>query len=203
MFPVPRLSAGLRLLGEYQGSGFIEPRYIARRGDRARENRFEDSFTVHQKGVVFAASPHNQATTRSAYCSADDPCRSVSLTFQIVAMAGTNIHLNAVNLSNTANVHCPGCETLTGDYQFIVSTPRPFTLSDWAWDQLDSIHRKLDALGHSTAPIADVRHQVNALAAQVTAVLKDAAASAPKGPGVDALAQMEPQVTVHRMFHRS
>ncbi|MEU9153994.1 hypothetical protein AB0D59_26390 [Streptomyces sp. NPDC048417] len=31
--PIPRLSAGLRLHGEYQGSGFTEPRYIARRGD--------------------------------------------------------------------------------------------------------------------------------------------------------------------------
>jgi putative peptide zinc metalloprotease protein len=33
VFPVPRPSAGLRLHGEYQGSGFTEPRYIARRGD--------------------------------------------------------------------------------------------------------------------------------------------------------------------------
>jgi putative peptide zinc metalloprotease protein len=32
-FPVPRLGAGLQLLGEYQGSGFTEPRYIVRRGD--------------------------------------------------------------------------------------------------------------------------------------------------------------------------
>ncbi|MER5528869.1 hypothetical protein ABT075_30530 [Streptomyces sp. NPDC002677] len=31
--PIPRLSAGLRLHGEYQGSGFTEPKYIARRGD--------------------------------------------------------------------------------------------------------------------------------------------------------------------------
>lgn len=31
--PVPRLSAGMRLHGEYQGSGFTEPKYIARRGD--------------------------------------------------------------------------------------------------------------------------------------------------------------------------
>ncbi|MEU6556169.1 hypothetical protein ABZ915_38855 [Streptomyces sp. NPDC046915] len=30
---VPRLSAGLRLHGEYQGSGFTDPKYIARRGD--------------------------------------------------------------------------------------------------------------------------------------------------------------------------
>ncbi|WP_182455397.1 hypothetical protein [Streptacidiphilus sp. P02-A3a] len=33
VLPVPRLSAGLRLHGEYQGSGFTEPKYIARRGD--------------------------------------------------------------------------------------------------------------------------------------------------------------------------
>ncbi|MBJ7904958.1 hypothetical protein IF655_16825 [Streptomyces sp. DSM 110735] len=31
--PVPRISAGLKLHGEYQGSGFTEPKYIARRGD--------------------------------------------------------------------------------------------------------------------------------------------------------------------------
>ncbi|MFJ8200190.1 hypothetical protein [Streptomyces sp. NPDC096152] len=30
---VPRLSAGLQLHGEYQGSGFTDPKYIARRGD--------------------------------------------------------------------------------------------------------------------------------------------------------------------------
>ncbi|GAA3783051.1 hypothetical protein [Streptomyces chiangmaiensis] len=30
---VPRLSAGLQLHGEYKGSGFTEPKYIARRGD--------------------------------------------------------------------------------------------------------------------------------------------------------------------------
>jgi len=32
-FPIPRQSAGLRLHGEYQGSGFTEPKFIARRGD--------------------------------------------------------------------------------------------------------------------------------------------------------------------------
>jgi putative peptide zinc metalloprotease protein len=33
VFPTPRHSRGLRLHGEYQGSGLTEPRYIARRGD--------------------------------------------------------------------------------------------------------------------------------------------------------------------------
>ncbi|MGW3154992.1 hypothetical protein [Streptomyces sp. NPDC001089] len=33
VLPVPRLSSGLKLHGEYQGSGFTDPKYIARRGD--------------------------------------------------------------------------------------------------------------------------------------------------------------------------
>jgi hypothetical protein len=168
--------------------------------NRAHETRFQDSFTVHQYGELLAASARNQALAVSAYCSADDPCRSVALSFQIVTMAGTDIHLNAVNLSRAENVHCAGCETLAGAYQFVVSTPRPFTLSAAAERQLADIHRKLDALGKSKAPIDQVKSQADALAAQVTAILKAAAATAPKGPGVSALSQMEPEVTVHRVF---
>ncbi|MEV0962171.1 hypothetical protein AB0J25_06055 [Streptomyces sp. NPDC049910] len=33
LFPVPRLGAGLQFLGEYQGSGFTERKYLVRRGD--------------------------------------------------------------------------------------------------------------------------------------------------------------------------
>ncbi|WP_351237748.1 M50 family metallopeptidase [Streptomyces sp. NPDC002133] len=33
LFPVPRCGAGLQLLGEYQGSGFTERKYLVRRGD--------------------------------------------------------------------------------------------------------------------------------------------------------------------------
>ncbi|MHA6762487.1 hypothetical protein [Streptacidiphilus sp. PAMC 29251] len=162
--------------------------------------RFDDSFTVHQEGTVFAAAAQNQAEADSAACTAAKPCRSVALSFQIVTMAGENIHLNAVNTSNAANHHCAGCQTLAGAYQFIVSTPRPLTLSPTALRQLADIHRRLDALGSSKAPIATVKSQADALAAQVTGILKAAAATAPKGPGIDALAAMTPTVTVHRMY---
>lgn len=165
--------------------------------------RFDDSFTVQQYGALFAASAHNQATAESAYCAADAPCRSVSLSFQIVTMAGSDIHLNAVNLSHASNVHCDGCQTLAGAYQFVVSTPRPFTLSAAAERQLAAIHRSLNALSTSTAPTAVVQQQVDSLAAQVTAILQAAAATAPKGPAVDGLAQLVPQVTVHRMFEHN
>jgi hypothetical protein len=172
-------------------------RALANPGHRVR---FDDSFTVHQDGTLFAAVAHNTARADSVGCSAAKPCRSVALSFQIVTMAGENIRLNAVNTSSADNHHCADCQTLAGAYQFVVSTPRAFTLSPTAQRQLADIHRRLDALGHSTAPIATVKAQADALAAQVTAVLKAAAATAPKGPGVDALAMQMPTVTMHRTF---
>ncbi|MFC1413829.1 hypothetical protein ACEZCY_32240 [Streptacidiphilus sp. N1-12] len=170
---------------------------LANPGNRVR---FDDSFTVHQEGTVFAAAAHNLAEADSAGCTAARPCRSVALSFQIVTMAGENIHLNAVNSSNAANHHCAGCQTLAGAYQFIVSTPRAFRLSPTALRQLADIHRRLDALGRSKAPVATVKTQADALAAQVTSILQAAAATAPKGPGIDALAVRTPTVTVHRMY---
>lgn len=162
--------------------------------------RFDDSFTVHQEGDVFAAAAYNRAEADSVGCTAARPCRSVALSFQIVTMGGENIHLNAVNTGNAANRHCNGCQTLAGAYQFIVSTPRAFSLSPTALRQLADIHRKLDALGRSDGSIAAVKEQADSLAAQITAILRTAAAAAPKGPGVDAFAVPAPTVTVHRMF---
>ena len=164
--------------------------------------RFDDSFTVHQEGTVFAAAVHNQAEADSVACTAARPCRSVALSFQIVTMAGENIHLNAVNTSNASNIHCDGCQTLAAAYQFIVSTPRPFALSRTAQRQLADIHRKLDALGRSKAPIATVQAQADALAAQVTSILDTASANAPKGPGADPFTVAHPRVTVHRHYTR-
>jgi hypothetical protein len=206
-------TAGLGVLGATAGAAQavgrpVEGVAVADDGahtlaNRAHETRFKDSFTVHQYGTLFAASARNQALAVSAYCSPDDPCRSVALSFQIVTMAGTDIHLNAVNLSRAENVHCDGCQTLAGAYQFIVSTPRPFTLSPTAERQLAVIHRKLDALGRSRASIAQIRSQADALAAEVASILRAAAATAPKGPVVSPLAQLEPEVTVHRVFDES
>ena len=161
---------------------------------------FDDSFTVHQYGTVFAAAAHNDAHATSSACTAASLCRSVALSFQIITMAGENIHLNAQNRSRSTNNHCTDCQTFAGAYQFVVSTANPFTLSPSAQRQLAGIHRKLDALGRSNASIASIQAQADALAAQVTSILKAAAATAPKGPGVDALAAMAPTVTMHRML---
>ncbi|WP_182446305.1 hypothetical protein [Streptacidiphilus sp. PB12-B1b] len=163
-------------------------------------SQFQDAFTVHQYGALYDASAVNQAQAQAWACSAASPCRSVALSFQIITMAGENIHLNAQNTSHAADHDCAGCQTLAGAWQFIVSTPEPFTLSAAAQRQLADVHRSLDALGRSTAPVTAVQQQADALAAQVESILKAAAATAPKGPGVNALAAHAPVVTVHRML---
>jgi hypothetical protein len=187
--------------GTASGSGHgvaVADDFVHTVANPGHRTEFQDSFTVHQYGDLYDAAVRNQAEAQSWACSAGAPCRSVALSFQIVTMAGEDIHLNAQNVSHAANHDCAGCQTLAGAWQFIVSTPEPFTLSTSAQRQLAEIHLDLDALGRSTAPIATLRQQADALASQVAAILRSAAATAPKGPGVNALAVAAPTVTVHQ-----
>ncbi|MEU6194528.1 hypothetical protein [Streptomyces sp. NPDC047061] len=166
--------------------------HVFSHADRGHHTQARDSFTVRQFGTVNATAVRNQANAVSAGCSADDHCRSVALSFQIVTVAGNErTHLNAVNLSDAANKECTGCQTLAGAYQFVVSTPTALRFDDATRGRLDDIHRRLDALTRSTLPAADLRTKADGLAAEVTAVLHDAVAKAPKG---------DPQkdVTLHR-----
>ncbi|TFV33951.1 hypothetical protein E4K10_42625 [Streptomyces sp. T1317-0309] len=62
-------------------------------------------------------SAYNRAVAQSVGCSVHAPCRSVALSFQIVTTAGSNARLiNATNLSQAVNEHCPGCQTFSGAY---------------------------------------------------------------------------------------
>lgn len=161
------------------------------RADFVHHTQTRDSFTVRQFGTVNAATARNQAGAVGLGCSVDDHCRSVALSFQIVTMAGEHTHLNAVNRGDAVNKHCDGCQTLAGAYQFVVSTPRPFTLDKETQRRLADIHRRLDALTRSTLPATDLKTRADALAAEVNTVLHDAVAKAPKGPE-------RPSVTLHR-----
>ena len=146
----------------------------------------------------------NQAVAESVACSPDAPCRAVSLSFQIVTMAGTDIHLNAVNLSNAENEHCAGCQTVAGAYQFVVDTPGAFTLSRTAMSQLEQIHHQLNALSNSTLSADQVQSAADALALKVAAILKNAAATTPEGPVLHPLTAsgVKPSVKVYRDFQQ-
>ncbi|MFJ6086089.1 hypothetical protein ACIQI8_32335 [Streptomyces sp. NPDC092369] len=165
--------------------------HVFTQANRAHHTQAKDSFTVRQFGTTKATAVRNQANAASVGCSVDDHCRSVALSFQIVTVAGEQTHLNAVNLSDAANKECTGCQTLAGAYQFVVSTPKAFTLDGGAKRQLADIHRRLDTLTRSKLPAADLKTQADALAAEVTGVLQNAVAHAPKG-------EEKPDVTMHR-----
>jgi hypothetical protein len=113
-------------------------------------------------------------------------------------MAGTDIHLDAVNLSNAENVHCAGCQTVAGAYQFVVDTPGAFRLNSAARAQLDRIHHQLNALSNSSFSADQVQSAADALAMKVAAILKTAAAISPQGPVMQAQAAFSPKVTVYR-----
>jgi len=155
--------------------------HVFSRANQLDHTEAKDSFTIRQFGTAKAAAVRNQANAVSSGCSADDACRSVALSFQIVTFAGDETRLNAVNLSDAANKSCDGCQTLAGAYQFVVATPTPLTLDSAHRRQLADVHRRLDALTRSALPATELRTRADALAAEVNGVLKDAVAGAPKG----------------------
>lgn len=177
--------------GGPQNHAAVASDHVFSHADRAHHAETKDSFTVRQFGRVNAAGVRNQANAVSVGCSADDACRSVALSFQIVTVAGKRTHLNAVNLSDAVNKHCTGCQTLAGAYQFVVSTPTALTLDPETQGRLADVHRRLDALTRSPEPASDLKRQADALAAEVTGILHDAVARAPK-------TDTEPTVTLHR-----
>ncbi|MFF3518835.1 hypothetical protein [Streptomyces sp. NPDC002573] len=168
--------------------------------DRTHVNQFDESFTIHAYGPSVAVTANNRATAVSAGCTLDNPCRSVALSYQIVTTAGRNARLiNATNISRSLNEHCPACQTVSAAYQFIVATPRQFTLSRQARTELNTINRQVDALRTSRLPIDQITRQADELAQQVKAILDRDAAHAPRtSSNNDPLTDFTPTVTMHR-----
>ncbi|MGW9031329.1 hypothetical protein ACWGQ5_46345 [Streptomyces sp. NPDC055722] len=161
------------------------------RADVLHHKDMKQSMTVRQFGEVHTGTVRNQATALGVGCSVDDHCSSVAISWQIVFMAGEQVHLNAINRGDAINEYCDGCQTRAYAQQWVVSTPRPFALSQETKGRLADIHRRLDALTRSTLRATDLKARVDSLAAEVNAVLRDAVAKAPKGPE-------QPRVTLHR-----
>ncbi|MFI9307607.1 hypothetical protein [Streptomyces triculaminicus] len=192
------LAAGLAAVATAGPAQAAEAVAIAHDGvrttaDHRHHTQFRDSFSVRQLGTVAAARVDNRAVARSAGCTADDACRSVALSFQIVTLSGEHVRLAAVNNGRAINDHCTGCQTLAGAYQFVLSTPKATRLTPAAQRRLADIHRRLDALGASSLPAADLRKKADALAAEVTSVL-----AAPSSTTADHSAR--PTVKVHRQL---
>ncbi|MEU1181375.1 hypothetical protein ABZ464_27785 [Streptomyces sp. NPDC005820] len=169
------------------------------RADRTHVNQFDESFEIHEYGPSVAVTANNRATAESVGCSLDDPCRSVALSFQIVTTSGRNARLiNTTNISRSTNGHCTACQTFSGAYQFVVATPRAFSLSQAARGELHGINRQVGVLRGSSLPISQIKRRADELAAQVKTILDREARRAPHGREDSPLADFEPTVTMHR-----
>lgn len=169
------------------------------RADRTHVRQFDETFRVHEYGPSIAVTANNRATAESVACSPHAPCRSIALSFQIVTTSGRNARLiNTTNISRALNEHCAGCETFAGSYQFVVATPRAFTLSGRARDELAGLDRRAAALRSSSLPVDRIRQYADEIAREVKTVLDREAARAPRGGGSDPLADFNPTVTMHR-----
>ncbi|MEU1418296.1 hypothetical protein, partial [Streptomyces sp. NPDC005731] len=185
--------------GRSSGGAAIAVDLAQSRADRTRVNQFDESFRIHEYGPSVAVTAYNRAVAQSVGCSVHAPCRSIALSFQIVTTAGSNARLiNATNLSQAVNEHCPGCQTFSAAYQFVVATPRAFTLGSAARRELAAIEDQVEALKASRVPVGEVTRQADALARRVKAVLDGEMARAPRATGADPLADFAPHVTMHR-----
>ncbi|MGW2696704.1 hypothetical protein [Streptomyces sp. NPDC001296] len=171
--------------------------------DRTHVNQSDTSFQIHTYGPSIAVTANNRATAISAGCSPDNPCRSVALSYQIVTTAGRNAHLiNATNISRSLNEHCPACQTLSAAYQFIVATPRQFTLSPQARTELNTINHQVDTLRTSHLPIDQITRQADELAQHIKTILDHEAAHQPRTSNTnDPQTDFTPTVTMHRHIH--
>jgi len=167
--------------------------------NRMHVNQFDESFKIHEYGPTVAVAAQNRAIAESTGCTLDDPCRSIALSYQIVTTAGRNARLiNASNISRAVNEHCAACQTFSAAYQFIVATPRAFTLSRASRSELDSINRRADALKGPGLTISQITQRADELAREVKVILDREAARAPRGDGGDPLADFAPTVTMRR-----
>ncbi|MDX3236425.1 hypothetical protein PV392_12170 [Streptomyces sp. ME03-5709C] len=167
--------------------------------NRAHPVQYDEEFSIHRFGPLVAAAAHNRAVAASVGCSLSRPCRSIALSYQIVTTSGVDLRrINATNISRAVNEHCAGCQTFAGAYQFIVSTPRPLTLSARDRNRLADIRRRVAELRRCGDPVAEIERRADALAAEVRDVLDRAAAAVPAGPGAGPLREFRPTVTMHR-----
>ncbi|MET8410792.1 hypothetical protein ABZV34_22295 [Streptomyces sp. NPDC005195] len=169
------------------------------RADRTHVSQFDETFRIHEYGPSIAVTANNRATAESVGCSPYAPCRSIALSFQIVTTSGRNARLiNTTNISHAMNEHCARCETFAGSYQFVVATPRAFTLSGQARSELTRLNRRAAALQSSRLPIDRIRRSADEIAGEIKTILDREAARAPRGGGSDPLADFNPTVTMHR-----
>ncbi|WP_431681353.1 hypothetical protein [Kitasatospora sp. KL5] len=161
----------------------------------------EVAFEISQFGRTAGVSADNRALATARYCSAEQHCRSVALSFQIVTTGGSQVEVDANNSSKATTTHCTGCEAVAGAYQFVVNTPQPFRLGQDALRKLAAVERTVRQAARTQDP-EQLKATVDGQVAKIEEILGaavSAQASEPAGPSARSFAPKS-GVTVHRML---
>jgi putative peptide zinc metalloprotease protein len=146
--------------------------------DGAEVLRFAFDVTRVTRGVV------DQQNAAVAYASCEE-CRTIAVAFQIVLVASDPEVVTPENVALAINYECTSCETLASAYQFVFSVPERFRFSKDAKERINEIRHELRRLLRSDAPIAELQAQIDALADELRAVIREDIARGGARPGRD------------------
>ena len=110
----------------------------------------------------------NQATA-TAGC---DGCRAVALAIQVAVVSGVQSPVAAVNHAHATTVRCRHCSSVALSYQFVVASRGRLVLRPAARQQIEALIRAMQRLSHVDLPDARLRARENALAGELSHVLR-------------------------------
>ncbi|MEV8092742.1 hypothetical protein [Kitasatospora sp. NPDC085879] len=203
---VPAAAAAVLLVGPAAGTADAsqvrwEQTHAVSVATPVRTHDTDVAFEIRQFGWTAGVSADNRAVATARYCTAEQHCRSVALSFQIVTTGGSQVKVDADNSSKATTTHCTGCEAVAGAYQFVINTPQPVRLGQDALRRLSAVEKTVRWAARNQDP-AQLKATVDGKVAEITEILQNAVAAQPAAPP-DSLPRglaARPGVTVHRML---
>jgi putative peptide zinc metalloprotease protein len=114
----------------------------------------------------------DQQNVAVSYASCE-VCRTIAVAFQIVLVMSDPDLVTPENVAVALNENCTSCETLASAYQYVFSVPAGFRFSGKARAEIARIKKALREAIRSGEPIDVIQARIDALAAQLRALIKE------------------------------
>jgi putative peptide zinc metalloprotease protein len=123
--------------------------------------------------VAVAPSETVSAENLALATSSCTDCRTVAVAFQAVLVTGDPSVVAPNNAAVASNAGCLRCETFASAYQYVVSTGGPAHLSADGRLRLADLHQRVSAAAASDLTFAELDAELDALAAELQAIVDD------------------------------
>lgn len=116
-----------------------------------------------------------------AYASCEQ-CQTVAVAFQVVLLTADPDVVAPENYAIAVNEGCNSCETLASAYQFVLGTDGPVRFSPEGNRRLADVRRRLQQLRRSELGIEEIQAELDDIADEVRAVLRNELVRAGRPP---------------------